>query len=181
MLQRPIYGGIFGRGVYALATQPTITNGLHAVKFMVVDPRAGTVLSVSDVKLEAIAMARRLLHLTTPAANDARWQQAAFWPNLPVEPVPKVRPISRRRRQVFERSGGRCHYCRSVLTLDGRWHVEHMVPRALGGGEAAANLVAACAPCNLAKGDRTALEFVSAAAAAGARERRSRSHRTPPK
>jgi hypothetical protein len=159
MLQRPIYGGIFGRGVYALATQPTITNGLDAVRFMVVDPRAGTVLSVSDVKLEAIAMARRLLYLTTPAANDARWQQAAFWPELPVEPVPQLRTISRRRRQVFERSGSRCHYCRAALALNGRWHIEHMVPKALGGDEGPGNLVAACAPCNLAKRDRTALEF----------------------
>ena len=161
MLQRPIYGGVFGRGLYALATLPTIANGLHAVRFMVIDPRVGTVLSVSDAKLEAIAMARRLLYLTTSAANDAKWQQTALWPELPIEPVAKVRPISRRRRQVFERSGGRCHYCRFALTLDGRWHVEHMVPRALGGDDAAGNLVAACAPCNLAKRDRTALEFVT--------------------
>ena len=160
MLQRPIYGGVFGRGVYALATQPTITNGLHAVRFMVVDPRAGTVLSVADAKLEAIAMARRLLYLTMPASNDALWQQAAFWPELPIEPVPKVRPISRRRRQVFERSGSRCHYCRAVLAIDSSWHVEQMIPKALGGSDQPLNLVASCVKCNLEQSDRTAVEFV---------------------
>ncbi len=163
MLQRPIFGGAFGHGVYALATLPTIANGLHAVRFMVIEPRRGTVLSVADDKLAAMAGARRLL-VGLPAAvaaNDAQWQQRALWPELPVDRPPKVRVIARRRREVFARSDGRCHYCHAVLALDGRWHVEHQVPRALGGDDQAANLVAACAPCNLAKRDRTALEFVS--------------------
>lgn len=161
MLQRPIYGGAFGDGRYSLATIPTIVNGLHAVRFMVVDPRGGAVLSIADEKLEALAMARRILHLAAPAANDARWQQTSFWPDLPVEPVPFVRPVSRRRREIFGRSDGRCRYCRTALVLEGPWHVEHMVPRALGGGDGAYNLVAACVRCNLAKSDCTALEFVA--------------------
>ena len=163
MLQRPIYGGPFGHGLYSLATLPTVANGLHAVRFMVIEPRRGTVLAVADDKLQAIASARRLL-VRLPAAapaNDAVWEQHALWPELPVDRPPTVRSISRRRREVFTRSDGRCHYCRAVLTLDGRWHVEHQVPRALGGDDVATNLVAACAPCNLAKRDRTALEFVA--------------------
>jgi hypothetical protein len=162
MLQRPIYGGVFGHGLYALATLPTIANGLHAVRFMVIEPRRGTVLSVSDDKLQALAQARRMLVAIPPAraANDAAWEQPALWPDLPVDRPPALRPVSRRRREVFERSEGRCHYCHACLTLDGRWHVEHMVPKALGGEDVAGNLVAACAPCNLAKRDRTALEFV---------------------
>ena len=163
MLQRPLHGGVFGDGLYSLATLPTIANGLHAVRFMVIEPRRGTVLSVADEKIQAIAAARRLLVSlpTTEAANDPSWQQAALWQEMPVDRPPRVRQTSRRRRQVFERSQGRCHYCRAVLTLDGRWHVEHMVPRALDGDDAPGNLVAACAPCNLAKRDRTALEFVA--------------------
>jgi HNH endonuclease len=162
MLQRPLYGGPFGHGQYALATLPTITNGLHAVRFMVIEPRRGTVLSVADDKLAAMASARRLL-VGLPdarAANDANWEQARFWPDLPAGRALRPRMVSRRRQEVFGRSGGRCHYCHALLTLDGRWHVEHMVPRALDGGDDAGNLVAACAPCNLAKSDRTALEFV---------------------
>ena len=163
MLQRPIYGGPFGQGLYALATLPTIANGLHAVKFMVIEPRRGTVLSVADEKLLAIAAARRMLGClpAADAANDPRWEQTALWPDLPIDRIPVPKPPSRRRRDVFARSEGRCHYCRTALTLDGRWHVEHQVPRALGGDDAADNLVAACAPCNLAKSDRTALEFVT--------------------
>jgi 5-methylcytosine-specific restriction endonuclease McrA len=62
---------------------------------------------------------------------------------------------------VFERSGGQCFYCRGRLELAGLWHIEHQQPRALGGGDDLLNLVSACEPCNLAKSDRTALEFVA--------------------
>ncbi len=164
MLQRPIFGGPFGHGLYALATLPTISNGLHAVRFMVIDPRRGTVLSIADDKLAAMAGARRLL-VGLPAAgaaNDSKWEQAAFWPDLPGGRAARPRPISRRRLEVFSHSDGRCHYCHAALTLDGRWHVEHQVPHALGGSDVPSNLVASCAPCNLRKGDRTALEYVVA-------------------
>jgi hypothetical protein len=163
MLQRPLYGGVFGHGNYALATMPTVAKGLHAVRWLVIDPRRGTVLAVADEKIVALASARRmLLGLPSPtAANDAIWAQVALWPELPVDKPPKVNSISRRRREVFDRSQGRCHYCRSSLELVGRWHVEHMMPRALGGDNEPGNLVAACARCNLSKGDRTALEYVA--------------------
>jgi hypothetical protein len=166
MLQRPIYGGPFGHGLYSLATMPRIANGLHAVRFMVIEPRGGAVISAADDKLEAIEAARRLLRQVPArhAANDDRWQQSLLWPELPFDRAPKIRGISRRRREIFARSQGRCHYCRSRLVLEGRWHVEHQHPRALGGGDDVLNLVAACAPCNLAKGDRTALEFVNSEA-----------------
>jgi len=169
MLQRPLSGGVFGQGQYALATLPTITEGLHAVRFMIVDPRSGAVLSVSEDKGEAIASARRALDPT--AANDPTWTQDALWPELVGPPAPpKPRKVSRRRREVYEKSEGRCHYCRTALTLDGKWHIEHMVPRALGGEDDSGNLVAACARCNLAKRDRTALEYVQLAAAKDARD-----------
>jgi len=163
LLHRPIFGGAFGRGRYSLASVPTILNGLHAVRFMVVDARGGAVLSVSNDKLEAMALARRHLHLVTPqfAANDALWTQDALWPDLTPRAVPKLRYVSRRRREIFARSDAKCHYCQAPLTLDGKWHIEHMLPRALGGGDDALNLVAACAPCNLAKSARSALEFVA--------------------
>jgi hypothetical protein len=162
MLQRPIYGGPFGHGQFALATLPTIANGLHAVRFMVIEPRRGTVLSISDDKRQALDAARRLLVClpSDSAANDANWEQGCFWPGLPAGRASRPRPVSRRRREIFTRCGSRCHYCRAPLSLDGRWHVEHMVPRALGGADNSRNLVAACAPCNLSKSDRTALEFV---------------------
>jgi hypothetical protein len=165
MLQRPIFGGVFGKGRFALATLPCVSNGLHAVRFMVVDPRAGSVLSVSEDKGQALAAARRMLRgeqvPAREAANDPQWEQRELWASKELPPVlARAVKVSRRRRQIFERSDGRCHYCRKPLTLDGKWHVEHMIPRALGGTDDTLNMVAACPECNLRKSDSTALEFV---------------------
>lgn len=169
---RPIIGGCFGRaGRYALATLPVVTRGLHAVRHLVIEPSAGLVISVADDKLAALAAARDVLQaaalLAQREAEEAALQgeQRSLFPPEAFEQPPererRQKPISRRRREVFAKSGGRCCYCSTPLTLDGRWHIEHQLPRALGGLDDIVNLVAACAPCNLKKGDRTALEFVS--------------------
>jgi 5-methylcytosine-specific restriction endonuclease McrA len=168
LLQRPIYGGLFGDGRYALASMPCVSRGLYATRYMVVQPQAGVVLSIAEDKTEALAMARQRLH----AANDSHAVppaepisvQGEFWPEEPLlQPTPAPAPyVSRRRRDIFERSDGRCHYCGTPLDLTGKWHVEHQLPRALGGGDDTMNLVAACVRCNLAKSDRTAIEFMAA-------------------
>lgn len=166
LLQRPIYGGAFGDdGRYALASVPCVSRGLHAIRYMVVQAQAGLVLSVSEDKTEALALARQRLS----AANDKRQppnfatEQGELWPDEPLlSPVPAPAPyVSRRRREIFERSQGLCHYCRTPIELFGKWHIEHQLPRALGGGDDALNLVAACVPCNLRKSDSTAIEFVT--------------------
>ena len=165
---RPIFGGVFGKGRYSLATIPRIDKGLHAVRYLVIEPREGSVIAQADDKLEALASARRLLRATTALAqrmdSERLGEQAPLWPNeeLPaLAPGARTRPISRRRRQIFEKSNGRCHYCSIALAIEGEWHVEHVVPRALGGGDSPLNLVAACAKCNLEKSDKSALEFVT--------------------
>ncbi|WP_394791510.1 HNH endonuclease [Rhodoferax sp.] len=167
LLQRPIYGGVFGEdGRYALASVPCVSHGLHATRYMVVQPQAGIVLSVSEDKVQALSVARERLN----AANDNRTtraptgDQGELFPHEPLltlSTAPPLVHIPRRRREVFAQSRGRCHYCAAVLTLDGKWHVEHQLPRALGGDDTGLNLVAACVPCNLAKSDRTAIEFVA--------------------
>ena len=165
---RPIYGGPFGMsGRYSLATQPCIERGLHSVRFMVLDPRAGAVLSVAQDKKDALSAARRLLRAAEALAHRVDAPQAEQAPLWPEEALPKFnaagakpKAVPRRRREIFNRCGGRCHYCGTALTLDGRWHIEHMLPRALDGGDEPGNLVADCAPCNLSKGARTAVEFV---------------------
>ena len=166
LLQRPIFGGVFGEdGRYALASMPCVSRGLYATRYMVVQPQAGVVLSVSEDKVQAIALARERLH----AANDRRLTappatiQTELWPDEPLlMPTPAPAPyVSRRRRAIFEHSGGKCHYCQAPLDLTGKWHIEHQLPRALGGGDDGLNLVAACVPCNLGKSDRTAIEFVT--------------------
>ncbi|MGQ0727305.1 HNH endonuclease [Acidovorax sp.] len=166
LLQRPIYGGAFGDdGRYSLASVPCVSRGLHATRYMVVQAQAGLVLSVSEDKTEALALARQRLS----AANDKRQppnpvtEQGELWPDEPLlSPVPAPAPyVSRRRRAIFEHSMGLCHYCHTPLELFGKWHIEHQLPRALGGGDDALNLVAACVPCNLRKSDSTAIEFVT--------------------
>lgn len=166
---RPIFGGVFGKGHYSLATMPCIANGLHAVRYLVIEPRAGSVLAQADDKLGALASARRLLRATSALAHrlepETAAVQAALWPAESLPPSTNagatLKPATRRRREVFDRSNGRCHYCSTALTLDGKWHIEHMVPRALDGDDQPLNLVAACVRCNLEKSDRTALEFVA--------------------
>jgi hypothetical protein len=166
LLQRPIYGGVFGEGRYALASMPCVSHGLYATRYMVVQPQAGIVLSIAEDKVEALSMARNRLTAANdghPSIGAACQVQGELWPGeLNLEPQPSApRYVSRRRREIFDRSDGKCHYCGTVLTLDGKWHVEHQLPRALGGGDEGLNLVAACVRCNLSKSDRTAIEFVA--------------------
>lgn len=172
---RPIFGGIFGKtGEYTLATMACVDRGLHSVRYMVLHPASGGVLSVASDKSEALSQARRVLKTAAQltAANDASFSQASLWgeEDLP-RPSPAratpAKPVPRRRREVFEKSDGKCFYCGKVLTLDGRWHIEHQMPRALLGPDEMPNLVAACAPCNHAKRDMTALEFIAKTARGG--------------
>ena len=171
---RPIYGGPFGQGgQFVLATLPCIDRGLHAVRHMVLQQSTGAVVATSLDKRQALADARRLLRsagylAAMAAANEPVFEQTGLWPDedLP-SPAPGVqpKPVPRRRREVFEKSGGACFYCGKALTLDGKWHIEHQMPRALMGPDELPNLVAACVPCNLAKGDKTDLEFIAQSAA----------------
>lgn len=162
---RPIFGGIFGRsGEYTLATMACVERGLHGVRYMVLHPKSGGVLSVDNDKSEALAQARRVLKAAAQltSANDESFTQGSLWPDQDL-PVPdagaKPKAVSKRRREVFEKSGGRCFYCQAPISINA-YHVEHQFPRALGGDDTPLNLVAACAPCNLAKRDKTALEFI---------------------
>ncbi len=58
------------------------------------------------------------------------------------------------RRNLFARDRNRCQYCgRSFSTTD--LSIDHVLPRAQGGGESWENLVCACIKCNARKGGRT--------------------------
>ena len=60
------------------------------------------------------------------------------------------------RQYLLEKFQRRCAYCGKT---DTQFEVEHIVPKALGGGDRVSNLALACHNCNQAKGDRTADEF----------------------
>ena len=78
------------------------------------------------------------------------------WPHVIrlVHYVRVPRAIQRKisRRALFARDGWRCVYCG---TTSGRLTLDHVVPRSKGGESIWENVVTACAPCNLRKGDRS--------------------------
>ncbi len=94
------------------------------------------------------------------------------WPHVIrlVQYVRVPRAIQRKisRRALFARDGWRCVYCG---TSSGRLTLDHVIPRSKGGESIWENVVTACAPCNLRKGDRlledSGLHLQAAAAAAG--------------
>ena len=53
---------------------------------------------------------------------------------------------------------GRCFYC--TRKLGKKWHIDHFHPLSLGGSNERKNLRLACEPCNLAKSDKPAAEFL---------------------
>ncbi|WP_083940882.1 HNH endonuclease [Pseudoduganella violaceinigra] len=59
---------------------------------------------------------------------------------------------------IRARLGDRCAYCGA--DLGGGGEREHMTPLDRGGTNAQGNLTLACMPCNRAKGNRTALEYL---------------------
>jgi hypothetical protein len=62
------------------------------------------------------------------------------------------------RKLVIRRAGNRCEYCQ--LSQEGQeatFHIDHIVPLAVGGQTAPENLALACVSCSLKKG---AKEFV---------------------
>jgi 5-methylcytosine-specific restriction endonuclease McrA len=79
-----------------------------------------------------------------------------IWPHVIrlVHYVRVPRAIQRKisRRALFARDGWRCVYCG---TSSGRLTLDHVVPRSKGGESIWENVVTACAPCNLRKGDRS--------------------------
>ena len=65
--------------------------------------------------------------------------------------VPRAAQRKISRRALFARDEWRCVYCG---TSGGRLTLDHVVPRSRGGDSVWENVVTACAPCNLRKGDR---------------------------
>ena len=61
------------------------------------------------------------------------------------------------RLRVLRRDANTCYYCGS----DNATHVDHIIPKAKGGGDEMHNLVAACARCNQAKGVKSQGAFLA--------------------
>ena len=62
-----------------------------------------------------------------------------------------------KRKEIFNRTNGRCFYCGCYLDFDD-FHVDHYIPKALG-GKGGGNLVPSCVDCNLSKAELTVEEW----------------------
>jgi hypothetical protein len=163
-----LLGGPFGlSGRYGIASLVDEHAGLDQVIYFVFAYEGGAVISHGYSVDKALASARSFLaetpadvvreYLAEMAADQAAPSIASERPERPSS----VPAIPKRRRLVFEASGGRCHYCGTGLDIEGRWHIDHKMPRALFGGSEQSNLVAACISCNHKKRDKTDLEFLA--------------------
>jgi len=57
--------------------------------------------------------------------------------------------------QIIAKAAGQCEYCHAPQILIGQaFHLDHIVPRSVGGQTTAENLCLACSHCNIAKGVR---------------------------
>lgn len=66
------------------------------------------------------------------------------------------------RFDVFNRDGFKCRYCGRSQEDGAVLHLDHVLAVARGGGNDAANLVTACADCNLGKSDKKLLKDLQA-------------------
>jgi 5-methylcytosine-specific restriction endonuclease McrA len=113
-------------------------------------------LNVCSVRRAHVLLFKGKAEVVESLDRPLRAAGASFvWPHVIrlLHYVRVPRAVQRRisRRALFARDGWRCVYCGNTaarLTLD------HVVPRSRGGESVWENVVTACAPCNLRKGDR---------------------------
>lgn len=82
----------------------------------------------------------------------------SWFPQKPFS-LPPVR-LTGKRARVWKKTDGRCGYCGCPLDPSA-FHIDHVVPKRLGGLDDDSNLLACCVRDNLAKGSLTLEEFRS--------------------
>lgn len=89
------------------------------------------------------------------------------------------KPLTTKQRvELFKAHGGVCHICKGLIHPGKAWEVEHIIPIALGGVDAVANMAPAHKECHASK---TAQGDVPAIAKAKRREARHIGATMPPK
>ncbi|UCD37670.1 MAG: HNH endonuclease [Fidelibacterota bacterium] len=106
-----------------------------------------------------------ILMLLGKAEEVVNYQEVVHSPSIQM-PLPSIVRLSRyvrvrdkeivmTRKNVLKRDNHRCQYCgRSSVPLT----LDHVVPKQRGGRDTWNNLVSACHPCNVRKGNRTPSE-----------------------
>lgn len=174
-----LLGGAFSSGRFVIGSYVYRWGGLDRVRYVVLDERSWLALGTGTSPAEALADAREVIReiglglllrqcesvVERIAKEEAealvkRRQKADEWEAVRRK-APASNRVPRRRQRIFDASAGKCHYCGEVLTLDGKWHIEHKMPKALMGSNEPSNLVASCAPCNHKKRDKTDVEFLA--------------------
>lgn len=90
--------------------------------------------------------------------SDGKWRLASD-EIIRISRRPSRNPIPAAVKSAASaRDGQRCAYCGGE---DGPFHFDHIFPVARGGTDEAHNIVIACRSCNLSKGDKTVVEWVS--------------------
>jgi len=59
--------------------------------------------------------------------------------------------------ELYGAQRGRCVYCQADLSRE--YHIDHIMPLALGGGNSRENIQLTCKPCNLSKGKKHPIDF----------------------
>jgi 5-methylcytosine-specific restriction endonuclease McrA len=116
-------------------------------------------LSIVSVQRAVVLLLKEKAELVEAAAERLHASRTSLPVPLVIRLVYFVRvphpvALAPTRRSVVVRDNFTCQYCgdspgRGLLTLD------HIVPRSKGGQTSWENVVAACRPCNMRKGDRT--------------------------
>lgn len=98
-----------------------------------------------EANLETLREQRRAYYEENPDVFDRARQKRAKLKNG-TEHVPYTR------KEIFERDGGRCRLCGLELECKPHgYHIDHIVPVALGGVDTPANVQLTCPLCNRRK------------------------------
>jgi hypothetical protein len=82
--------------------------------------------------------------------------------------LPPDLPRAERLQRILERDGGECVWCRRPLAPNDRnLSLEHLIPRLKGGPAWPENELAACRPCNRARGHTAPVAWLEACEARG--------------
>ena len=70
--------------------------------------------------------------------------------NYVIIPFRRMNNMYPTKNLIYKRDKNKCQYCGSTKSLT----IDHVIPRSRGGKDTWENLVVACSPCNVKKGDK---------------------------